>query len=179
MSSGRFSCDCQVISVKKLHLITRLHISEQSWSKTAEHCCRYHSSKVTMQFLFLNIFCIAPGENTKHHRWLFVSIAGGSTALWLWQWPSYCRTQKTWISSWSSLTTGKSSWLPSRASWRRLSMLSVNRSVPSSKASPSGSPSAPHRTSKDKLRHQRRLYHVLWLPMIIKHNQLKHLYLFY
>lgn len=47
-----FFCDCQLISVKKLQLISRLHISEQSWFKTAEHCSLYLTSKVAMQFLF-------------------------------------------------------------------------------------------------------------------------------
>lgn len=46
-----FLCDCQVISVKKLQLVKRLHISEQSWFKTAEHCSLYLASKVALQLL--------------------------------------------------------------------------------------------------------------------------------
>ncbi|XP_076583081.1 axonemal dynein light chain domain-containing protein 1 [Chaetodon auriga] len=37
----------KVISVKKLQLISRLHITEQSWFKTAEHCSLYLTSKDT------------------------------------------------------------------------------------------------------------------------------------
>ncbi|KAM9358391.1 axonemal dynein light chain domain-containing protein 1 [Symphorus nematophorus] len=37
----------KVISVKKLQLINRLYVSEQSWSKTAEHCSLYLASKDT------------------------------------------------------------------------------------------------------------------------------------
>uniref|UniRef100_A0A671Y7A3 Axonemal dynein light chain domain containing 1 n=1 Tax=Sparus aurata TaxID=8175 RepID=A0A671Y7A3_SPAAU len=37
----------KVVRVKKLHLISQLHITEQSWSKTAEHCSLYLSSKDT------------------------------------------------------------------------------------------------------------------------------------
>uniref|UniRef100_A0A3Q4HZK6 Axonemal dynein light chain domain containing 1 n=1 Tax=Neolamprologus brichardi TaxID=32507 RepID=A0A3Q4HZK6_NEOBR len=36
-----------VISVKKLHLVSQLHISEQSWFKTAEHCILFLTSKDT------------------------------------------------------------------------------------------------------------------------------------
>lgn len=70
--------------MKKLHLISQLHITEQSWSKTAEHCSLYLSSKVTMHFLFLNIFYCIPFKNAKTNTWLFVTIA--SIALWLWHW---------------------------------------------------------------------------------------------
>ncbi|XP_070765582.1 axonemal dynein light chain domain-containing protein 1 [Enoplosus armatus] len=42
-----FCLALKVISVKKLQLISRLHISEQSWSKTAEHCSLYLASKDT------------------------------------------------------------------------------------------------------------------------------------
>ncbi|KAM7011951.1 axonemal dynein light chain domain-containing protein 1 [Tautogolabrus adspersus] len=42
-----FCLALKVISVKKLQLISQLHISEQSWSKTAEHCILYLSSKDT------------------------------------------------------------------------------------------------------------------------------------
>ncbi|XP_039456633.1 axonemal dynein light chain domain-containing protein 1 isoform X3 [Oreochromis aureus] len=37
----------KVISVKKLHLVNQLHISEQSWFKTAEHCILFLTSKDT------------------------------------------------------------------------------------------------------------------------------------
>ncbi|KAM8745860.1 axonemal dynein light chain domain-containing protein 1 isoform 1-T1 [Acanthopagrus schlegelii] len=37
----------KVVRVKKLHLISQLHITEQSWSKTAEHCRLYLTSKDT------------------------------------------------------------------------------------------------------------------------------------
>ncbi|KAF0041949.1 hypothetical protein F2P81_005481 [Scophthalmus maximus] len=40
-------CDGQVISVKKLQLVSQLHVHEQSWSKTAEHCILYLTSKDT------------------------------------------------------------------------------------------------------------------------------------
>uniref|UniRef100_A0A8C4H9N1 Axonemal dynein light chain domain containing 1 n=1 Tax=Dicentrarchus labrax TaxID=13489 RepID=A0A8C4H9N1_DICLA len=42
-----FCLALKVISVKKLQLISRLHISEQNWSKTAEHCSLYVTSKDT------------------------------------------------------------------------------------------------------------------------------------
>uniref|UniRef100_A0A3P9CSN5 Axonemal dynein light chain domain containing 1 n=1 Tax=Maylandia zebra TaxID=106582 RepID=A0A3P9CSN5_9CICH len=37
----------KVISVKQLHLVSQLHISEQSWFKTAEHCILFLTSKDT------------------------------------------------------------------------------------------------------------------------------------
>ncbi|XP_035504357.2 axonemal dynein light chain domain-containing protein 1 isoform X2 [Scophthalmus maximus] len=37
----------KVISVKKLQLVSQLHVHEQSWSKTAEHCILYLTSKDT------------------------------------------------------------------------------------------------------------------------------------
>ncbi|XP_044056087.1 axonemal dynein light chain domain-containing protein 1 isoform X2 [Siniperca chuatsi] len=40
-----FCLALKVISVKKLQPISRLHISEESWSKTAEHCRLYVASK--------------------------------------------------------------------------------------------------------------------------------------
>ncbi|XP_041647909.1 axonemal dynein light chain domain-containing protein 1 isoform X2 [Cheilinus undulatus] len=42
-----FCLALKVISVKKLQLMSQLHISKQSWSKTAEHCILYLSSKDT------------------------------------------------------------------------------------------------------------------------------------
>uniref|UniRef100_UPI0037E81456 axonemal dynein light chain domain-containing protein 1 n=1 Tax=Semicossyphus pulcher TaxID=241346 RepID=UPI0037E81456 len=42
-----FCLALKVVSVKKLHLISHLHISEQSWSKTAKHCSLYLTSKDT------------------------------------------------------------------------------------------------------------------------------------
>lgn len=162
-----FFSDCQVISVKKLQLVSRLHVYEQSWFKTAEHCILYLTSKVTMQFLLVHIFRITHGKNTKRHRLPFVSIPDDSVRPWLWQWPSCCRTQRTWISSRSVLTTGNSSWLLSCPRWRRLSMLSLKRSVSSSKASPSGSSSAPHRGSKGKLKYQRWWLNLQWLSIIM------------
>ncbi|XP_038571392.1 axonemal dynein light chain domain-containing protein 1 isoform X2 [Micropterus salmoides] len=46
-SQFTFCLALKVISVKKLLLISQLHISEQSWSKTAEHCNLYLTSKDT------------------------------------------------------------------------------------------------------------------------------------
>ena len=63
-----FFCDCQVISVKKLRLVSRLHVIEQSWVKTAEHCSLFLTLKVTKQLLFLNTFCTA---HRKKHQTLF------------------------------------------------------------------------------------------------------------
>lgn len=57
-------CALQVISVKKLQLISRLHIMEQSWFKTAEHCSLNIALKVTMHFLFLNTWYMAHAKNT-------------------------------------------------------------------------------------------------------------------
>lgn len=57
-----FLCDCQVISVKKLQLVKRLHISEQSWFKTAEHCSLYLASKVALQLLCHTSFCASVGR---------------------------------------------------------------------------------------------------------------------
>uniref|UniRef100_UPI003AAA2159 axonemal dynein light chain domain-containing protein 1 n=1 Tax=Centroberyx gerrardi TaxID=166262 RepID=UPI003AAA2159 len=37
-SRATFSLALKVISVKKLQLVSRLHVSEQSWSNTAQHC---------------------------------------------------------------------------------------------------------------------------------------------
>lgn len=127
-------------------------------SRALQPLPHFKGSNAVPIWLF-NIFC-ASGKNTKCHRWLLQCVAGGSIALWLWQWPSFCRTQRTWISSWSLLTNGKSSWLLSCPSWRRLSMLSANSSVPSTRALSSGSTSAPHRISKDKLRYERRSFNV-------------------
>ncbi|XP_023125674.2 axonemal dynein light chain domain-containing protein 1 [Amphiprion ocellaris] len=42
-----FCLALKVISVKKLQLVSRLHIIEQSWFKTAEHCILYLTSKDT------------------------------------------------------------------------------------------------------------------------------------
>lgn len=147
-------CDCQVIRVKKLRLISQLHIVAQSWFNTAVHCRLYISSKVTMQFIAGNSFGVAQGQNTKRPRILCGNIPGGSSTLLIWKWPSYFRTRRIWLPSWILLTNGRSSWLLLWPISRRLSVLSVNRSVRSSKASPSGSPCAAHRTSKDKPRYQ-------------------------
>ncbi|XP_076007440.1 axonemal dynein light chain domain-containing protein 1 [Genypterus blacodes] len=42
-----FSFALKVISMKKLRLVSRLHSTEQSWSKIAEHCSMFLSSKDT------------------------------------------------------------------------------------------------------------------------------------
>uniref|UniRef100_A0A3Q3L9S9 Axonemal dynein light chain domain containing 1 n=1 Tax=Mastacembelus armatus TaxID=205130 RepID=A0A3Q3L9S9_9TELE len=42
-----FCLGLKVISVKKLQLVRRLHVCEQSWFKTAEHCFLYLTSKDT------------------------------------------------------------------------------------------------------------------------------------
>ncbi|XP_034534055.1 axonemal dynein light chain domain-containing protein 1 isoform X2 [Notolabrus celidotus] len=42
-----FCLALKVISMKKLQLVSQLHISEQSWSKTAKHCSIYLTSKDT------------------------------------------------------------------------------------------------------------------------------------
>lgn len=54
----------QLIGMKKLQLFTQLHLSEQSWLRTAEHCSIYLLSKVAMRVLFnvLNMFlCLCRG----------------------------------------------------------------------------------------------------------------------
>lgn len=38
-----------MIGMKKMQLFTQLHLSEQSWQRTAEHCSIYLSSKVATQ----------------------------------------------------------------------------------------------------------------------------------
>lgn len=47
-----------MIGMKKLQLFTQLHLSEQSWLKTAEHCSIYLLSKVATRVLF-SIFIIS------------------------------------------------------------------------------------------------------------------------
>lgn len=47
----------EMIGMKKLQLFTQLHLSEQSWLRTAEHCSIYLSSKVATYVLF-NILII-------------------------------------------------------------------------------------------------------------------------
>ncbi|KAF7666157.1 hypothetical protein LDENG_00116290 [Lucifuga dentata] len=42
-----FCLALKVINMKKLHLVNRLHVSEKSWSKIAEHCSIFLSSKDT------------------------------------------------------------------------------------------------------------------------------------
>ncbi|XP_029988562.1 axonemal dynein light chain domain-containing protein 1 [Sphaeramia orbicularis] len=42
-----YSLALKVISVKKLHLVSQLHASEQTWYKAAEHCSMYLGSKDT------------------------------------------------------------------------------------------------------------------------------------
>ncbi|XP_010732805.3 axonemal dynein light chain domain-containing protein 1 isoform X1 [Larimichthys crocea] len=46
-SQVTFCLAFKVISLRNLKLVSQLHISEQNWSKTAEHCCLYLSSKDT------------------------------------------------------------------------------------------------------------------------------------
>uniref|UniRef100_A0A672G9C9 Axonemal dynein light chain domain containing 1 n=1 Tax=Salarias fasciatus TaxID=181472 RepID=A0A672G9C9_SALFA len=46
-SQCTFSLALKVISTKKLQLVSQLHISEQSWFKSAEHCILYITSKST------------------------------------------------------------------------------------------------------------------------------------
>uniref|UniRef100_A0A3Q3GTL8 Axonemal dynein light chain domain containing 1 n=1 Tax=Labrus bergylta TaxID=56723 RepID=A0A3Q3GTL8_9LABR len=67
-----FCLALKVISVKKLQLISQLHITEQSWSKTAEHCILYLSSKVTVQFLHLYFLCTAPGKHSLKQASIFL-----------------------------------------------------------------------------------------------------------
>ncbi|KAM3876284.1 axonemal dynein light chain domain-containing protein 1 [Diretmus argenteus] len=42
-----FSLALKMISLKKLKLVSRLHVSEQSWSKTAQHCTIFLTSQDT------------------------------------------------------------------------------------------------------------------------------------
>ncbi|KAM3876282.1 axonemal dynein light chain domain-containing protein 1-like [Diretmus argenteus] len=42
-----FSLALKMISLKKLQLVSRLHVSEQSWSKTAQHCTIFLTSQDT------------------------------------------------------------------------------------------------------------------------------------
>lgn len=65
--------------------------------------------------------------------------------------PFFCRTQSIWIPSPHLLTNGRNSWLRSCRSWRRLSALSVNSSMPSTRALASGSTSSAPRISKGRL----------------------------
>ncbi|TKS74300.1 Axonemal dynein light chain domain-containing protein 1 [Collichthys lucidus] len=46
-SQVTFCLAFKVSSLRNLKLVSQLHISEQNWSKTAEHCCLYLSSKDT------------------------------------------------------------------------------------------------------------------------------------
>lgn len=46
--------------MKKLQLFTQLHLSEQSWLRTAEHCSIYLSSKVAMRVLFNVLVVFVP-----------------------------------------------------------------------------------------------------------------------
>ncbi|XP_035031600.2 axonemal dynein light chain domain-containing protein 1 [Hippoglossus stenolepis] len=59
----------KVISVKKLELVRRLHVHEQSWFKTAEHCILYLTSKDTED---MNII-MELSDNWKEQLMAFVS----------------------------------------------------------------------------------------------------------
>lgn len=46
----------QVIKVKKLQLVSELHVSEKGWFKTVEHCLLYMSTKVKVKSTLLSFF---------------------------------------------------------------------------------------------------------------------------
>uniref|UniRef100_A0A667WMA5 Axonemal dynein light chain domain containing 1 n=1 Tax=Myripristis murdjan TaxID=586833 RepID=A0A667WMA5_9TELE len=52
-SQVTFSLALKVISLKKLQVVSRLHVSEQGWAKTAEHCTIFLTHKVTLLLLHL------------------------------------------------------------------------------------------------------------------------------
>ncbi|XP_062251619.1 axonemal dynein light chain domain-containing protein 1 [Platichthys flesus] len=59
----------KVISVKKLELVRRLHVHEQSWFKTAEHCILYLTSKDTEDMNIIKEL----SDNWKEQLTAFVS----------------------------------------------------------------------------------------------------------
>ncbi|XP_073332588.1 axonemal dynein light chain domain-containing protein 1 [Pagrus major] len=83
----------KVVRVKKLHLISQLHITEQSWSKTAEHCSLYLTSKDTedlniiMELTYhwkkqLTAF-MSKLKKTEHAQWEELSGIQQGIAKWL------------------------------------------------------------------------------------------------
>ncbi|KAM6938636.1 axonemal dynein light chain domain-containing protein 1 [Lycodopsis pacificus] len=68
-SQFAFSLALKVISVKKLQLISRLHIIAQSWFKTAEQCCLYLTATDTDDLTIL----MELSDDWKRHLVAFMS----------------------------------------------------------------------------------------------------------
>ncbi|KAM7388054.1 hypothetical protein PAMP_024255 [Pampus punctatissimus] len=98
-SQCAFCLAFKVISVKKLHLVNQLHLSEQSWFKTAEHCSTYLTSKDTED---LNVIMeltdywrgqltafVSQLKKTEHAQFDQISAIQQGIAKWL----SICTTQ--------------------------------------------------------------------------------------
>ncbi|XP_032382037.1 axonemal dynein light chain domain-containing protein 1 isoform X2 [Etheostoma spectabile] len=94
-----FCLALKVISVKKLQLISRLHVIEQSWFKTAEHCSLYLTLKDTED---LNIIMelsdywkeqlaafMSQLQKNEHAQWEQISAIQQGIAKWL----TFCTTQ--------------------------------------------------------------------------------------
>lgn len=58
---------CQMIGMKRLQLFTQLHLSEQSWQRTAEHCSIFLSAKVATHSKYSSIFSFCTNEFLKVH----------------------------------------------------------------------------------------------------------------
>ncbi|XP_039984217.1 axonemal dynein light chain domain-containing protein 1 isoform X3 [Xiphias gladius] len=95
-----FCLALKVISVKKLQLVSRLHVYEQSWFKTAEHCILYLTSKDTED---LNIIkeCtdhwkqqltafMSQMKKTEHAQFEEISVIQQGISKWL----VFCTTQR-------------------------------------------------------------------------------------
>ncbi|XP_028259743.1 axonemal dynein light chain domain-containing protein 1 [Parambassis ranga] len=94
-----FNLALKVISVKKLQLVSRLHISENNWFKTAEHCSLYMSSKDTEDLNIVleqsNIWkeqltaLLSHLKETEHALYAQMSVIQQGITKWL----SFCTTQ--------------------------------------------------------------------------------------